>query len=271
MRPADVDLAATASGPGPVGWLQLRRRRARPVRPHRPPRTRRRPRRRRQTLGQHTRPSPCSARPSGRPSTRRTSRSGSPCTAYAGSGRHGTRLERHRAERARRRTRRTRGGRSAASPPRADRSTLVDAPEGQVYRPLISRRRQQNCLCVPVSARRGRTSPSTMPRLLQVAYPPLPESTRVDRRVHRHGADLLPRPGHPGRSDRRADRRDRPGPAGRGARAGGAYRGLHRAQWTAVRHRGDTVLASGSSLRSSGSLEAAVPGPRSGRPACCPS
>ncbi|HLL62087.1 MAG TPA: hypothetical protein VK401_03505 [Propionibacteriaceae bacterium] len=55
---------------------------------------------------------------------------------------------------------------------------LVDAPADRVYRPLLSRDGSRQCLCTP--ARRAQEDLALdVPRLLQVAYPPLPESARV--------------------------------------------------------------------------------------------
>ena len=55
---------------------------------------------------------------------------------------------------------------------------LVDAPAGRVYRPLVSRDGSGSCLCTP-----ARLSEEDLaldaPRLLQVAYPELPETTRT--------------------------------------------------------------------------------------------
>ena len=55
---------------------------------------------------------------------------------------------------------------------------LVDASAGRVYRPLISRDGSRNCLCTPVSTAEENLALG-VPRLLQVAYPTLPKSTRV--------------------------------------------------------------------------------------------
>lgn len=55
---------------------------------------------------------------------------------------------------------------------------LVDAAAGRVYRPLIVRDVSRRCLCTPVALAR----PDLVldePRLLQVAFPPLPPSIRL--------------------------------------------------------------------------------------------
>lgn len=55
---------------------------------------------------------------------------------------------------------------------------LVDGSAGRVYRPLISRDGSQSCLCSP--AQRAEDDLALdVPRLLQVAYPELPDSLRV--------------------------------------------------------------------------------------------
>ena len=56
--------------------------------------------------------------------------------------------------------------------------SLVDASEGRVYRPLVSRDGRSSCVCTPVSLAEEDLA-FDVPRLLQVAYPALPESTRV--------------------------------------------------------------------------------------------
>src|ERR671916_892207 len=55
---------------------------------------------------------------------------------------------------------------------------LVDAPAGQVYRPLLSRDGSNRCLCAPAHLAQDDLA-LDVPRLLQVAYPALPASTRV--------------------------------------------------------------------------------------------
>ena len=55
---------------------------------------------------------------------------------------------------------------------------LVDAPAGRVYRPLLSRDGSSRCLCTPARLAQEDLT-LDVPRLLQVAYPPLPGSTRV--------------------------------------------------------------------------------------------
>jgi hypothetical protein len=55
---------------------------------------------------------------------------------------------------------------------------LVDASAGRIYRPLLSRDGRSRCLCTPARLAQEDLA-LDVPRLLQVAYPPLPESTRV--------------------------------------------------------------------------------------------
>jgi hypothetical protein len=55
---------------------------------------------------------------------------------------------------------------------------LVDAPAGRVYRPLLSRDGSSRCLCTPARLAQEDLA-LDMPRLLQVAYPELPGSTRA--------------------------------------------------------------------------------------------
>ncbi len=55
--------------------------------------------------------------------------------------------------------------------------SLIDAAEGLIYRPLISRR-SGSCLCIPVWLV-GQTMLVNAPRLLQTTFPRLPDSTRV--------------------------------------------------------------------------------------------
>jgi len=57
-------------------------------------------------------------------------------------------------------------------------AVLVDAPAGQVYRPLLSRDGSNRCLCAPAHLAQDDLA-LDVPRLLQVAYPALPASTRV--------------------------------------------------------------------------------------------
>lgn len=54
---------------------------------------------------------------------------------------------------------------------------LVDVPDGKVYRPLVARKGGR-CLCTPVELVQDDLA-FNVPRLLQVAYPPLPASVRV--------------------------------------------------------------------------------------------
>ena len=55
---------------------------------------------------------------------------------------------------------------------------LVDATAGRVYRPLVSRDGTNRCLCAAAELAEDDLALDE-PRLLQVAYPELPESTRV--------------------------------------------------------------------------------------------
>jgi hypothetical protein len=55
---------------------------------------------------------------------------------------------------------------------------LVDAAAGRIYRPLLVRDRTRRCLCAPVSSVRA-DAVLDEPRLLQVAFPPLPAATRL--------------------------------------------------------------------------------------------
>jgi hypothetical protein len=55
---------------------------------------------------------------------------------------------------------------------------LVDGLAGRVYRPLLSRDDGGRCLCTPVGLASADLALG-VPRLLQVAYPELPDSTRV--------------------------------------------------------------------------------------------
>ena len=55
---------------------------------------------------------------------------------------------------------------------------LVDAPARKVYRPLVSRDGSSSCLCTPARLAEEDLALG-VPRLLQVAFPELPESTRT--------------------------------------------------------------------------------------------
>ena len=82
------------------------------------------------------------------------------------------------------------------------------------------------------------------------------------RREHRHGADLLPHSGHPGRAGADRRRRHRPGPAGRRAAAAGQHRGVPPTQ-RSVRSSIEVhaVLASGSFTSVVWTVRARSPGP----------
>lgn len=60
----------------------------------------------------------------------------------------------------------------------SDDLLLVDTSAGQVYRPLLSRDGSGRCLCTSVGLAEVDLA-FAVPRLLQVAYPELPKSTRV--------------------------------------------------------------------------------------------